>query len=56
VGNNVGQTPWYYRIDNWEKYIEYMASKEIGKIKARPKWMKYHEWNPIGVDTDDIEI
>jgi hypothetical protein len=56
-GNNVRQTPWYYPLDNWQRYTEYIAAKEPGKIMARPKWMKYKEWNPIGVDKEeDIEV
>lgn len=52
-GNNVASTAWHYRIDSWEKYIQFLASEEAKKLK-RPKYFKYHEWNPIGVDNDDL--
>jgi len=54
-GNNVGQTPWYCRIDTWNNYLKYMANEKAYK-SIRPRWMKYHEWNPIGVDTEDLEL
>lgn len=54
-GNNVGQTPWYCRIDTWNNYLKYMANEKAYKSK-RPSWMKYHEWNPMGVDTEDLEM
>ena len=54
-GNNVGQTSWYYRIDTWEKYLDFLTTtKSKGKIFKRPKHFRYHEWNPIGVDNDDL--
>ena len=53
-GNNVGQTPWYCRIDSWKGYMEYMANEKAYK-SIRPRWMKYHEWNPISLDKEDLE-
>jgi len=53
-GNNVGQTPWYCRIDSWKGYMEYMANEKAYK-SIRPRWMKYHEWNPVGLDKEDLE-
>ena len=54
-GNNMGQTPWYCRIDTWNNYLKYMANEKAYK-SIRPRWMKYHEWNPMGVDTEDLEL
>ena len=44
--------PWYYKIDNWEDYREFMSSRESKDISRPPKYiLDYHEWNPIGEDT-----
>lgn len=55
-GNHVVETAWYYNIDNWEKYLEYMASSEAKTVVERPYYYKYHEWNPVGVDKEDLEV
>jgi hypothetical protein len=31
-----------------------MANEKAYK-SIRPGWMKYHEWNPIGLDKEDLE-
>lgn len=52
-GNNVGQTSWYSRLDSWKNYLEYMNSPN-SKLVYRPKFFKYHEWSPVGVDKEDL--
>ena len=42
------ELPWYYNIDSWEGYREFFAS-EHNKL-AKPKEMRYGEWNIIGED------
>ena len=43
--------PWYYKIDNWEDYRQFMSSPESKDISRPPKYiLDYHEWNPIGED------
>ena len=55
-GNNVLETPWYYRIDNWEGYAKYLSSSERVFVKRPKSILKYHEWGPIGVDKEDLAI
>jgi len=45
------EVDWYFKIDNWEDYCEYMGS-EMRKGMKRPSkaLFDYHEWNPIGED------
>ena len=52
-GNNVGQTAWYSRVDSWQGYMEYMKTNSSSVF--RPRFYKYHEWSPIGVDNEDLE-
>ncbi len=52
-GNNVAEAAWYYNIDNWSRYLEFLCSPQAKKLK-RPKYFKYHEWNPVGVDKEDL--
>jgi hypothetical protein len=54
-GNHTAPTAWHYRIDTWEKYIEYLSTYEAKNIVSRPKYFKYHEWNPLGYDKEDLE-
>jgi hypothetical protein len=54
-GNNTAEAAWHYRIDTWEKYIVYLASDEAKNIVSRPKYFKYHEWNPLAYDNPDLE-
>ena len=49
-GLNV-EVDWYFKIDNWDDYCEYMGSEMRKGIKRPSKSMvKYREWNPIGED------
>jgi hypothetical protein len=52
LGNALdAEVDWYFKIDNWEDYCEYMGS-EMRKGMKRPSkaLFDYHEWNPIGED------
>lgn len=43
------EIPWYYKIDNWENYCEFLASENSKDIKRPPKSiLSYHEFNKIG--------
>lgn len=53
-GNNVAEAEWYYGIDNWENYIKYMSSQQRSVVKRPKHILKYHEWNPVGVDNEDL--
>lgn len=53
--SNVAECAWSYNIDNWEKYIIYLASNEAKNIVQRPRYFKYHEWSPIGVDINELK-
>jgi len=50
----VVEVPWYYRIDNWEGYCNYLASPERKTI-SRPykKILNYHEYNGVGIDDQE---
>ena len=48
---NTLETPWYYGIDNWEGYCEFLSSEERKEFE-KPEYMKYREWNPIGEDNE----
>ena len=52
-GNNLAETEWYFSVDSWDKYLNFLSSEQAKKLK-RPKYFKYHEWNPVGVDKEDI--
>ena len=43
--------PWYFKIDNWNGYCDFLGS-EYRKEIVRPsrKELGFHEWNPVGVD------
>ena len=42
---------WYYPIDSWNRYCEYLSSSESKGIQRPSKvLMSYHEWNKIGED------
>ena len=43
------EVPWYYKIDNWESYCEFLASEDSKNIKRPPKSiLSYHEFNKVG--------
>jgi len=52
-GANIGPVDWYYNIDNWDGYCDYLGSKEREWIKRPNFAMKYHEFGPIGRDVED---
>ena len=54
-GNHATEAAWYYNIDTWEKYLDYMRSNEAKNIVVRPRYFKYHEWSPVGTDKEDLE-
>ena len=48
---NKVEVPWYYNIDSWDGYCDFLSSEERKEVKRpHPIFMKYHEWNEIGVD------
>ena len=49
--SNVVDLPWYYNIDSWEKYREFLGSEQELKHPGR-LIMSYHEFNPIGGTSD----
>ena len=45
---------WYYNISSWEGLCKYLGSEHRKEIRRAPKsLMKYHEFNPIGVDNNE---
>jgi len=51
-GLNV-EVDWYFKIDNWNDYCEYMGSEMRKGIKRPSRTMlKYKEWNPVGEDNE----
>ena len=48
------ELPWFYNIDTWEGFCEYAGSKYSREVQ-RPDYLKYREWNPIGLDREDEE-
>ena len=52
-GSKVVELPWYYNIDNWESYCQFLGSEERKQIKRPHKLiLSYREFNPIGVDNE----
>ena len=50
---NKVEVPWYYNIDSWDGYCNYLGSEERKLVeRPHPIFMKYHEWNEIGVDDE----
>ncbi len=51
---NKVEVPWYYNIDSWDSYCSYLGSEERKLVeRPHPIFMKYHEWNEIGVDDEE---
>jgi hypothetical protein len=51
---NKVEVPWYYNIDSWDGYCSYLGSEERKLVeRPHPIFMKYHEWNEIGVDDEE---
>jgi hypothetical protein len=49
-----GQVPWYYAIDNWESYCNFLGSPDRHKVERPPNYiLNYKEWNLMGVDDDE---
>jgi len=43
--------PWYYNIDSWEGYCNFLSSKERNQIKNPGKYiLGSQEWNSVGFD------
>ena len=50
---NKVEVPWYHNIDSWDGYCNYLGSEERKLVqRPHPIFMKYHEWNEIGVDDE----
>jgi hypothetical protein len=51
---NKVEVPWYHNIDSWDGYCNYLGSDERKLVeRPHPIFMKYHEWNQIGVDDEE---
>ena len=54
-GASVVEVPWYYPIDGWEPYRNFLASPEAETIE-RPKYiLPVAKLNPIGMDIEQGE-
>lgn len=52
--DNTFQIPWHYNISSWDKYCDFLSSKEREYVR-RPKFgFKYSEFNPLA--HDEIEV
>ena len=52
-GSIVVDLDWFYNIETWENYSEFMSSEY--KLKRPSKHvLLYREFNPIGVDNDSV--
>ena len=50
---NKVEVPWYYNIGSWDGYCDYLGSEDRKLVqRPHPIFMKYHEWNEIGVDDE----
>jgi len=48
------EVPWYFNVDNWEKWCYYISSSEREEVKRPSKRMlHYREWNKLGEPNDD---
>ena len=50
--DTVVELDWFYNVGCWEDYCNFLGS-EHRKLIKRPKYMKYHEWNPIGYEEEE---
>ena len=49
------EIPWYHNIEDWDGLRNYLGSEN--KLDRPSKdLLGYHEWNPIGVDSDSDEL
>lgn len=47
---------WHHDISTWESYCAFLGSKNSKQVKRPTFGFKYHEFNPIGVDSEiDVE-
>ena len=52
--DTVLEVPWYFNVDNWEKWCYYISSSEREQVKRPSKSiLHYREWNKIGEPYDD---
>jgi hypothetical protein len=50
---NKVEVPWYHNIGSWDGYCDYLGSEDRKLVqRPHPIFMKYHEWNEIGVDDE----
>lgn len=50
------ELPWFYDIGSWREYCEFLSTPEAMSLKApSKKILKRSEFNPIGVDMEEIE-
>ena len=51
---NKVEVPWYHNIGSWDGYCDYLGSEDRKLVqRPHPIFMKYHEWNEIGVDNEE---
>ena len=50
--DTVVELEWFYNIGCWDDYCNFIGSEHRETIK-RPKFMKYHEWSPIGHEEEE---
>lgn len=48
------QIDWFYELDTWQKYCQYMGSEYSQKIKKRSN-IRYYEYGAVGVNDDEIQ-
>ena len=47
------ELPWFYQIDSWDSYCNYLSSEERKEIRHPGKLViSYREWAPIGRDVE----
>jgi len=51
--DEIREVPWYYTIDNWDGYCNFLGSPDRHKIERPPNYiLNYREWNLLGVDDE----
>jgi len=54
IGNDEQlEVPWFYQVDNWESYCEFLGSDHRAELKHPGRLiLSYREFNPVGVDNE----
>jgi len=54
--SEVVEVPWYYKIDNWNDYCDFLASENAKEVKKPAKYiLDYHEWNLIANEDKNVD-